>query len=198
MESPPAALADLPLRELLAQLAAVTPAPGGGSAIAVACSLAAGLVEMAAGFGPAQDDLTARVTPDATGARAGELRRRALELAEAELDAYAPVLEALRLSPQDPERGERVRAARSRASATPLEIAAVAAELAQLGAQTAQAVRPQLAGDAVAAVLLAEGACRAAAELVSINLSDVPGDPQAVRAGELARDAARFRMHAIG
>ena len=46
-----APLAELSLGELLSRLGAATPAPGGGSASALACGLAAGLVEMTAGFG---------------------------------------------------------------------------------------------------------------------------------------------------
>jgi methenyltetrahydrofolate cyclohydrolase len=38
------------LAEFLDQLAARTPAPGGGAAAAVTCAMAAGLVEMAAAF----------------------------------------------------------------------------------------------------------------------------------------------------
>ena len=40
-------LTELPLRELLERLAAGTPAPGGGSAAAITCAVAAALAEMA-------------------------------------------------------------------------------------------------------------------------------------------------------
>lgn len=181
-------LADLPLNELLARVAARTPAPGGGSAVAVVCSLAAGLVEMAARFGDHGDD---------TIVRAGRLGKQALALAEAELAAYAPVIEAQRLAPDDPGRDERVRRARSSAADLPLEIAELGAELAAMAAQSARAGHHALAGDAIAAALLAEAACRAAAELVVINLSDLPGDGRVTRAGELSRAAARARDEAL-
>jgi formiminotetrahydrofolate cyclodeaminase len=42
------ALADRSLGQLLEQVAAESPSPGGGSSCALACALAAGLVEMAA------------------------------------------------------------------------------------------------------------------------------------------------------
>ena len=44
------ALADRSLGQLLEQVAAESPSPGGGSSCALTCALAAGLVEMAAAF----------------------------------------------------------------------------------------------------------------------------------------------------
>jgi formiminotetrahydrofolate cyclodeaminase len=64
--------------------------------------------------------------PDEAFARAGRLRTRALELAEIELHAYEPVLEALRLPRDDPERAVRVSATQVEASKSPLEIAQAA------------------------------------------------------------------------
>ena len=83
-----------------------TPAPGGGASAAVGCALAAALVEMAGRFGELDDAV----------ARAGALRARALELRDADLEAYLPVLEALRLPREDPERAARLRDASSAAA----------------------------------------------------------------------------------
>lgn len=182
-------LAELPLRELLERFAAATPAPGGGSASAVACSLAAGLVEMAAGFAPEEEG--------ATRARAAELRAEALALADRELHSYVPVLEALRLGADDPRRAARLTQAASAASDAPLQIAAVAAELAGLAAEIVHDGSPHLAGDAAAAALIAESACRAAAQLVRLNLADQVQDPRAGQAEELAERAAAARTYAL-
>ncbi len=126
-------------------------------------------------------------------ARAGELRTRALELAEIELHAYEPVLEALRLPRDDPARAERVSAAQTDASKSPLEVARVAADLADLAAELATNGNPNLTGDAIAGALLAEAAAQAAARLVAINLTDGPAVEEAAahaaRAGT-ARDRA--------
>src|SRR6185312_11634992 len=102
------------LSELLDEIAAKTPAPGGGSSSAWATAIAAALTEMAASFA-GQDT-----------ARARELRARALELAEQELTAYAPVLEAMRLPKDDPTRTEKLGRALADAADSPLEIARVA------------------------------------------------------------------------
>ncbi len=140
---------------------------------------------MAANFADGQDDAFAR---------AGELRTRALELAEIELHAYEPVLEALRLPREDPERAARVSAAQSEASKSPLEVARVGAEIAELAAELASGGNPNLSGDAVAGALLAEAAAQAAASLVAINLSDGPAVTQAT---ELARRAHEARRRAL-
>ena len=162
-----AALADQLLAHLLDAVAAPTPAPGGGSSAAIACALAAALVEMAAGIADAGG-------VDAVRVRA--LRARALELAEQELSSYAPVLEARRLPAGEPARRARIAAALEEASAVPREIGAVAAEIVVLaervGAQSSAAVR----GDAETGRLLAEAAGTAAALLVETNERDAPAE----------------------
>ncbi len=190
-------LAQRPFGELLAELAARTPAPGGGSAAAWAGALAAGLVEMAAGFTVARAEYADRHARCAeVGACAGELRRLLLELGERELNAYEPVLDALRLPEADRDRPSRVHAARSAAAESPLAIARAAAELAVLAAELAGTGNRNLQGDAVAGTLLAEAACAAAVRLVEINLAGTD-DPRRREAGELARRALRAREAAL-
>ena len=128
------------------------------------------------------------------GRRAGELRGRALELAEIELHAYEPVLAALRLPREDPQRDARVRAASIEASRSPLEIAQVGGELAELAADLARTGNRNLAGDAIAGALLAEAAAQAAARLVAINLAD---GPAVTEAAEFARHARTAREAAL-
>jgi methenyltetrahydrofolate cyclohydrolase len=136
----PSGFSERPFRELLDEVAARTPAPGGGASAACACALAAALVEMAATFSPRHGDMAHR---------ARELRTRSLELAEDELRAYEPVLDAIRLPSEDPTRTERIRAAQVEASKPPLAIARVAAEVAELGSHVARTGNQNLAGDAI-------------------------------------------------
>jgi formiminotetrahydrofolate cyclodeaminase len=73
-----------------------------------------------------------------------------------------------------------------------LEIAAAGARVAAAGVGVAEGGNPNLAGDAVTAVLLAEAATRAAGQLVLINVELGGLDPAlAARARELAESAAR-------
>jgi len=175
-------LADRTLAALLADVAAATPAPGGGSSAAVACALAAALVEMAAG---------------APHERAAALRARALELADADLGSYAPVLEAQRLPAGDPSRTERLAAALSSAADVPLAIAEAACEIAELAAEQARSGRPGLEGDATTGALLAEAATRAATRLVELNLSTHPDDPRLRAATDLTTRATTARNRAL-
>jgi len=154
---------------------------------ASACALAAALVEMAAAFAPSQSG-------DDEPGRVALLRARAVELAEIELHAYEPVLAALRLPREDPERAARIEAAENEASRSPLAIAEVGAELAELAAGLARTGNPNLSGDAIAGALLAEAGAQAAARLVAINLRDGPAVDEA--AGH-ARRALAARMAAL-
>jgi formiminotetrahydrofolate cyclodeaminase len=175
--------ADRPLTELLASLAAQTPAPGGGSASAWTGALAAGLVEMAARFAEAED----------AAARATALRAELLASGERELSSYQPVLEAMRLPRNDPSRSERIAAALSDASESPLAIARATAEVAELGMTIAGESKPAIVGDAITGVLLAEAACRSAARLVEINLARYGEDPRVGEAGVFVDRAAVAR-----
>ncbi len=185
---------DKTLDELLADVAAATPAPGGGSAAGWACAMAAGLVEMTArlAFERGEHDRLAQIA-----AQAEELRTRATELAELELHAYEPVLEALRLPGSNPERPARLDAALSEAAQTPLEIARAAAEVATLALEVSRSAARDVRGDALTGLLLAEGACQAAAQLVRINLARLPRDPRLTEVDELTRAAAATRAEAL-
>lgn len=171
--------------ELLSALAARSPAPGGGSAAAWAGALAAAVLEMSASFAGEQELVD----------RGSVLRNRLVAAAEAELHSYEPVLSALRLPVSDPTRDERLAGALSDASEAPLEIARVTTEVAELSADVVARSKRDLRGDAVAAVLLAESAARAASELIRINLRD---DPRVGEVERLSARAAAARARALG
>jgi methenyltetrahydrofolate cyclohydrolase len=141
--------------------------------------------------------MAARFAPDRDALidRAGVLRARALELAEVELHAYEPVLEALRLPPENPHRESRVAAASLEASRPPLEVAEIGAELAEHAEELARTGNPNLTGDAIAGALLACAAAQGAARLVAINLTE---GPQVVQAREHAERARSARDRALG
>jgi methenyltetrahydrofolate cyclohydrolase len=181
------------LRELLDDVAAQTPTPGGGSSAAWVVALAAALAEMGASFTLAREEYAhGHERMAALRARAAELRVRALELAERELHAYGPVLEAMRLPKDDPARAERLASALSDAAEPPLEIARAAAEAAELAAELAASGNRSLEGDAATGAFLADAACRAAARLVEIDLAGRPDDP---RLAEVTRLVKRAGFH---
>jgi formiminotetrahydrofolate cyclodeaminase len=178
---------DMRVGEFLDELAAARPAPGGGSAAALAVALAAALCAMTA-------ELSVRHLAGAPGlaAEARGLLRRAAPLAQADADAYAEVLAALRApgQPGGRQREEQVSAALARASEVPLEVAELGDRVAVLAADVADRGNPAVRGDALAAAQLAAAAARMAAALVQINLAELPADPRPVRAADLAAHAA--------
>ena len=179
-------LGEQALGSFLDEVAAGTPAPGGGSSAAVTLALGAALVEMSASLAGESE----------SAAWAGTLRAAALELAEAELSSYPPVLDAVRLPRDDPSRAARLEEALLEASRTPLAIAEHAAEAAELGIAVAGASSPSVRGDAVTGVLLAEAACAAAAGLLEINLARQSSAPELKRARDARLRAARARSEA--
>ena len=174
---------DQPVRQFLDEVAARTPAPGGGGAAALTGALAAGLVAMAARFSAAQ-------LPGAgeLAGRADQLRHRAAELVDEDAEAYTRVLAAFGLPRADKQRGGRIREALERAAAIPQEMTEIAAQVAEMAAQLAAGGNPNLRGDSISAALLAEASARSAACLVDINvaLGNLGDDLSRRAAGALA------------
>jgi formiminotetrahydrofolate cyclodeaminase len=183
------------LAELLDELGSASPAPGGGSGAALTCALAAGLVEMAMRIELRRGE-NAVLTEEGLERVVG-LRRHALDLAEAELSAYAPVLEARRMPADDPARAARIDEALEEASLGPLDIADSAAEVAELGERVAGAADAAVRGDAVTGVILAEAAAAAATGLVEVNSGGRPS-AAAVSARAAASRAASARARVTG
>jgi formiminotetrahydrofolate cyclodeaminase len=156
---------DLPLGEFLDRVASDTPAPGGGSAAAIAVALAAGLAGMAARLSTGQLSDAPELADQADASRHG-----VAPLARADAESYGRVLDAYRES--DPEtRMARVRDALSGAADVPLAVAEAGSEVVAIASRLAEEGNPNLEGDALAAVLLAGAGVRAAVALVRINLS---------------------------
>jgi formiminotetrahydrofolate cyclodeaminase len=157
------------LEDFATALGDAGPVPAAGGAAAATCAFAAGLVRLALGEG------------DSGAARAGELRALALELIVRDERAYAALVQERGRG--DPDELE----ARREASEPPLEIAAAAAEVAELADAAAPNVPGARRGDAIAAAALARGAGAAALVLVAANLEGAPADePLLQRSQELA------------
>jgi formiminotetrahydrofolate cyclodeaminase len=185
---------DRRVRDLLEDIAAQTPTPGGGSVAAIAVAMAAGLVSMAARFSREHWE-------DAPGAaaQAEALRARVAPLARADANAYEKALEALRLAKDGASeaRDQALGEALERAAAVPLEIAAAGADVAMLAADVAEAGNPNLCGDAAAGAALAEAGTRAAAKLVAVNLGTMREDERVVAAKAFVEAARRAAKRAL-
>lgn len=176
---------DEPVRGFLDQLAARTPTPGGGGAAAVTGAMAAGLVAMAARFSAARLPGAGELAD-----QADELRRRLAQLADMDAQAYAAVLEALRLPREASQREVQRQEALLGAALVPLEIAGIGAQVAVMAARLAETGNPNLRGDAVTGAVLAAASARSAACLVDINVRLGGLDPGlSRRAAQAAADA---------
>jgi formiminotetrahydrofolate cyclodeaminase len=187
-------LLDAPLRDFLDTLAGEGPAPGGGSAAAVVVAMSAAVVAMVA-------RASREHWPEAGGTigQAETLRARVAPLAQADADAYAAALAALR-GRDDVEaryRDQKLRAALERAAEIPLRIAEAGSDLAVLAALLAEKGNPEVRADAAVAAVLAEGGARAAAKLVAVNLAATGDDERVRRAGKLVHNAANAAQRAL-
>ncbi len=175
-------LDDQSLQRLLDAVAARTTAPGGGAVTGVVAALAGALVEMCARFSGTDltegTDLAQRTNATDRAGRADELRARAVSLAQSDCAVYAEYMEARRAGGDG-----GVAAALDEAIRIPLEMAEVAAELAEIALGLARSGNPNLRGDATTAVLMGVAAARAGAVLVVENLSGTDSDRRLTEPG---------------
>jgi formiminotetrahydrofolate cyclodeaminase len=184
---------DLPLRDFLAEVASPEPMPGAGYCAAISLSMAAGLVAMAAGASRGE-------WAEARGAaaQANLLRERVAPLAQRNVEAYAGAVARLRATGDgEGGEGEDLGTLLERAARIPLEIAEAAVDVASLAAVVAERGEQALRADAVAAALLAQGAARAAATLVEVNLGTTASDARVTEVHDLAGTAAAAAERAL-
>jgi formiminotetrahydrofolate cyclodeaminase len=132
----------------------------------------------------------AREAGDGTGAAQAEaLAARLTRLAEEDVEALAAARAAFPASEpevSDARRDFALGNALDRAAAAPLAIAEACADVVLLARGLAERIDPGLGPDLEAAALLANGAARAAAHLVEINLAVGADDERARRARRAA------------
>ena len=182
----------LPLQEFLREVASPEPMPGAGYCAAISLAMAAGLVAMAAGASRGE-------WGEAKGAaaQATTLRERVAPLAQRNVQAYADAVARLRGAGDGGGQGDDLGLLLERAARIPLEIAEAAVDVASLAAVVAERGEQALRADAVAGALLAQGAARAAATLVEVNLGTTSTDERVKRARDLAGTAAAAADRAL-
>jgi formiminotetrahydrofolate cyclodeaminase len=171
------------LADYLAELAAPTPAPGGGAAAAVSGATAAALVEMVAG-------LSLKKSPDGadaalqhrTAAQMATIRRKLLSLADDDANAYDAFIQAMRL-PKNEEheraaRGRAMSAAAERAAAVPLQTLRAIGSVAEAARVLTNRSLVSAASDLDVARRFSRAAGLSAAENVEANLPYID-DPEA-------------------
>lgn len=170
--------AELKLREFSDRLASAAPTPGGGSASAVAGSLAAALVAMVGrltlGKLEGEEHAAERAQMEQAVERADRLRRELLELADRDAAAFEQVMAAYKLPKSTEEEKEKRRAtlqeALKGATEVPFSIAEICGEVLQLDQTMADRGVRSAVSDAGTAASLAAASLHSALLNVDINL----------------------------
>ena len=178
-------LSELTVSAFGAAVASASPAPGGGSAAALAGSVAAGLVAMVCRLSLGRDDIAATDGElDDALEQSERVGARLLELVDEDTAAFDAVMDAVRMpksaEPERARRGEALTRATLAAAAVPLETLAAARQTLQLAARLAGRANPAAVSDLGVAVHLARAGAEGALLNVEINLSALP-DGDAVR-----------------
>ena len=180
-------VAGLPVAGLQDVLAEAGPGPAGGTAAALATTMAAGLVRLVARVSEGWSDAPG------VAAQASALGDRSLALADDDHRVYARAMAELAAPGRDANLGAALR----RAAEVPLQIAETAADVTMLAALAAHEGSETVRADAWAAAALAEAATASAARLVHVNLATRPDDDLSTRADEAARAAVSAREAAL-
>jgi formiminotetrahydrofolate cyclodeaminase len=169
---------DSTVDEFLAQVAAPTATPGGGSVSALAGALSVALSRMVAGLARGKKGYeSAEGELAELEARGKTIQARLEALVEEDAQAYEAVLAAMRL-PKGSEREKQIRvaavqAAYQKATEAPLETMERCTEALELAEAAVKKGNRSATTDAAVAILLAEAAIRGASLNCAVNLASI-------------------------
>ena len=195
-------LTEKPVCSFLDELASSAPAPGGGSAAALAAAIGAALVSMVANltlgkkkYTEVQDDIQ-RILD-----RSEALRQRCVDLLEDDVSAYSRVAAAYKMKRDSAEQREKrlaaIQEALKGATAVPMELAQTCVEILNLCPESADKGNVRAVSDVGVGALMAEAALRAAALNVWINLGSITDETfverESARLDALLNGKAEFK-----
>ncbi|MFC0431623.1 cyclodeaminase/cyclohydrolase family protein [Kutzneria buriramensis] len=162
------------LGDWLDSLASGAPAPGGGAVAAMHAAMAAGLVSMVCELTVGRPKYAEHeATMRAVLTEAGDRRREAVELADADAKAFTGVTEAYRLPKgTDEEKAARTAAIQQAlvgAAAVPVRTATLAGEILELAMRIRAGANVNVLSDVAVAAVSARAAMQAAAVNVEVN-----------------------------
>ncbi|MCH4166559.1 MAG: cyclodeaminase/cyclohydrolase family protein [Megasphaera sp.] len=164
----------LPLDAFLEATATKEPVPGGGGIAAMTAASAAALVEMVANLTVGKKGYE-EVGPIMLGIRdrAGQLRQRYLRGIDDDANAFAQVIQAVRLPKDTPHRTELVQQAFKDAATIPFALGKDIFTILQLAEQTVRYGNAWVITDGAIAAMNARAAMRSAFYSVRINLKSI-------------------------
>jgi len=162
---------DGPIRKYLDDLAAKKPAPGGGSAAALAASVGASLMCMVANYTVGNPKYKAvEEAAAAIYAKAENFRNRLMELIDEDVAAYGKLSKGIKEAAKDAARTEELY---KEAAGVPFEVCRISAECLKMCEELAEVGNRNLVTDTAIAALLLESAFFSAKFNVYINLKYV-------------------------
>jgi len=166
------------LKDFIAELASDSPAPGGGSAAALASSISASLVSMVCNLTIGKEKYKEHETElQKVLNEAESLRKKLLQLIDKDTEAFMSVMAAFKLPKGSVEekkiRSEAIHKAFIGAAELPLEVCRCCLKIIKIGEKIINYGNPNAASDAGVAVLMAGAGARGAAFNVQINLGSI-------------------------
>jgi len=175
-------LESLSFGELLSQVSAKSPVPGGGAVTASVGALSAALGFMVLNYSIGRKDLAAHETELQEGLDQLERARWLLiELAADDIRAYEALNEVMKRSKDDPMRERLIARSAAAAAEPPLAAIAACAELLRLFDRLATKTNKWLRSDLAIAAVLAEAVARASRWNVMVN-APLMGQPDGAAA----------------
>jgi len=169
---------DQTIEVFLENLAGKSSTPGGGSAAAIIGGMGAALVSMVANFTIGKkgyEDVNAEM--ESVLAKAEELRKRFVDLIQADVDVFNQVMAAYGMPKEadadKAKRAESIQLALKAATDVPLACATLCIEVIELSRQVAEKGNTNVISDAGVAVLAAEAALGSAALNIYINIANI-------------------------
>lgn len=191
--------AHLTISDFLAQLAAKTPAPGGGAVASTTGAIGASLARMVVAYSLGKKNLAEHQPVLQLADRAlTNFASLFMQLADEDAAAYALVNELQKLPETDPRRALELPGASAAALAAPGASLAAACDLLRLIESLAPITNKFLRSDLAIAAVLGEAAARSAWWNVLVNLTLIPDADQRGRVQRsslaLVNDAAERRV----
>lgn len=196
----PARLAAMSVREFVDELSSDSPAPGGGSVSALAASMGAALASMVAvlshtkkGFESKHEEL------DRIAVRGQQLKDQLLAAVDADTAAFDRLLEAMRMSKDDPARETAIADATIAASEVPLGVLEACPEVIELCREIGRIGLQASLSDAGVGVQMGRAGAAGAYQNVLINLASL-SDPRRndlLKRADQAWEKAK-QLHAAG